>query len=262
MTQTHARPGAENTGANDESCRGTRLSADPTPIPDGMKRCTKCEEVKPHSAFHRNRKAADGLHPHCKACHAAYRADKKANSPVARWLRGELDVTPDGLEAWLLDRIERDGDDDACWTWQGAMHNRGYGRVTLDGVPAYAHHIALRLWLGIVVPEEMHVDHLCRDRSCCNPSHLEVVTPKVNVLRGIGPSAENAVKTHCDNGHPLTGENLYVRPDGGRDCRACRRNHSRAHYARTRNGELTPEQKLNRGIFARTITFNVTERSA
>jgi hypothetical protein len=71
------------------------------------------------------------------------------------------------------------------------------------------------------IPEGMELDHLCRNTSCVNPAHLEPVPHRVNVLRGVGPTAENAVKTECVNGHPLTGRNLCIRKEGGRKCRTC-----------------------------------------
>ena len=73
------------------------------------------------------------------------------------------------------------------------------------------------------VKDGLVIDHLCRHTSCVNPSHLEAVTPGENTLRGYGPTAMNARKTECVRGHSLSGDNLYVDPDGNRGCRACRR---------------------------------------
>lgn len=69
----------------------------------------------------------------------------------------------------------------------------------------------------------LELDHLCRNRRCCRPDHLEPVTHKENVLRGMAPSAINARKTHCKRGHEFTAENIYPSPDGVRRCRECRR---------------------------------------
>lgn len=72
------------------------------------------------------------------------------------------------------------------------------------------------------VPTGLTLDHLCRNRACVNPSHLEPVTHRVNILRGESPSAKNAVKTHCPAGHRLAGEHLYIRPATGvRACYTC-----------------------------------------
>ena len=82
------------------------------------------------------------------------------------------------------------------------------------------------------IPKGMHIDHLCRKPSCVNVEHLEVVTPRVNTLRGISPPAVFARATHCVNGHPFSGYNLimFQRPNGRytRKCRACRQaNHKK-----------------------------------
>jgi hypothetical protein len=81
-------------------------------------------------------------------------------------------------------------------------------------------------------PPGTEVDHLCRNRHCVNPEHLEAVPHRTNVLRGAAPTARNATKTHCPQGHPLEGENLYRYRDGRRQCRTCRTAHNRARKAR------------------------------
>ncbi len=73
------------------------------------------------------------------------------------------------------------------------------------------------------IASELHVDHLCRNRACGNPAHMELVSPGENVLRGEGPTAINARKTHCIHGHEYTPENTYHRREGWRGCRTCRR---------------------------------------
>ncbi len=267
MTQTWTDPAACDDRADEPSCRGTRPDQSTSAVPDGYKLCAKCGIVKAHNEFGRNRSKSDGLHTQCKACRAAHYAEKRANSPIARWLRGETDDVPTGVEAWLLDRIERDGGD-ACWAWTGPTNGNGYGQTSFDGVKVYAHHVALRLWSGVVVPEKMHVDHLCRRPLCTNPAHLEVVTPQVNNARSGSPSAENARKTHCDNGHEFTDANTYVYPDGERECRACKRARARAHYARARSGAKLHGshawfmERVEQRMFLRTIEFNISERSA
>lgn len=82
------------------------------------------------------------------------------------------------------------------------------------------------------IPDGLTLDHLCKRTDCVNPEHLEPVTGKVNTLRGNNPTAINARKTICANGHEFTPENTYLRPNGGRKCRTCVRNAEHKYRAR------------------------------
>ncbi len=84
------------------------------------------------------------------------------------------------------------------------------------------------------------VDHLCRNRLCVNPSPLELVTARVNILRGNGASARNLRKTHCPYGHPYADENLIINIDGNRVCRTCKRRRARFYYQRSVTRGATP----------------------
>jgi hypothetical protein len=108
---------------------------------------------------------------------------------------------------------------DACWQWENRLDN-GYGRFWLHNRTQLAHRISY-LYFNGEIPSDKQLDHLCRNRSCVNPKHLEAVDIKTNVLRGIGPSAENARKTHCKRNHALSGENLYVNNRNQRVCKEC-----------------------------------------
>jgi len=117
-----------------------------------------------------------------------------------------------------------------CWTWVGSSRNgdKGgpYGQVTWkeDGKVRNeaTHRIAVRLAYGYFPGKGSTVDHLCRDTLCVNPLHLEVVSHTVNVARGIGPTAVNTAKTHCDHGHGFTPDNTYKHDAvGGRRCKIC-----------------------------------------
>ena len=112
--------------------------------------------------------------------------------------------------------------EDDCWTWTAYVGGRGYGLFQVSSHKGAAHRWAYEDAHGMI-PEGLEVDHLCRNRRCVNPAHLEPVTNRINVLRGIGPTALNARKTHCPQGHPYSGENLKIRPAGERQCRICKR---------------------------------------
>ncbi len=88
----------------------------------------------------------------------------------------------------------------------------------------YAHRAAYELYVG-PIPEGLTIDHLCRNTLCVNPAHLEAVTMRENILRGTGPSAQAARKTHCLRGHPFDDGNTLFRATGKRVCRACQRVH-------------------------------------
>jgi hypothetical protein len=108
-----------------------------------------------------------------------------------------------------------------CLNWQGALDKDGYGGTTHQGKRGQVHRIAYELING-PIPKGMTIDHLCRNRRCCNPEHLEAVTIKTNTMRGTSFSAKNAKKTHCINGHLLDEKNTYIRTkERGRSCRTC-----------------------------------------
>lgn len=116
-----------------------------------------------------------------------------------------------------------------CWNWTGSKE-AGYGRFNIDRVPVPAHRFSYETLVG-PIPADLHLDHLCRNRACVNPDHLEPVTNYQNMMRGFGIARRNAEVTHCPAGHEYAGENLYVNPTRGtRLCRAC----ARATAARSR----------------------------
>lgn len=106
----------------------------------------------------------------------------------------------------------------SCWLWRGAMSNSGYGHFALMKRRHCTAHRAALMLTGHEIPDGMVVDHLCRNRQCVNPAHLEPVPQSVNVRRG-KRWAEPV--THCKRGHEFTDSNTYVNPRGVRRCRAC-----------------------------------------
>lgn len=147
-------------------------------------------------------------------------------------------VAVDESGCWLLDTARNDAGYTMFW-WKDAG-----GRALSS-----AHRFSYTAFVG-PIPEGLVLDHLCRNRACVNPAHLEPVTHQENILRGVGPAAINAAKTHCPNGHPYVAENMYDTANGARICRTC----SREKYASSapppywalrthcgRGHELTPE---------------------
>lgn len=137
-------------------------------------------------------------------------------------------VGHDVLPANFWTKVDASGE---CWIWTGAISQNGYGSFSYRGSIRSSHSVAYEAFVG-AVPSELELDHLCRVRACCNPSHLEAVTAQENVRRGVGPSAVNATKTECPQGHPYSGDNLYVHPRGERRCLICQRAMQRAYRAR------------------------------
>lgn len=108
-----------------------------------------------------------------------------------------------------------------CWLWLGAANRDGYGSIRSDTTPMAYRFFYERL-VG-QIPAGLVLDHKCRVPLCVNPKHLEPVTNRENILRGNGPAAIGARKTHCKNGHALVGTNIQKRSDTERRCLRCRR---------------------------------------
>ncbi len=142
-------------------------------------------------------------------------------------------LTANELAVWIFENRVATIPVTGCWIYEGANHSRGYGRVWNDGKSVFVHRLMFEQYVG-PIGEGLTIDHLCRTHACCNPAHLEPVTLAENVLRGEGLPAKNAVKTHCDHGHSLSGANLYVRRDGRRQCRECDRQRMRRRYRKRR----------------------------
>lgn len=127
------------------------------------------------------------------------------------------------LEARFWAKVRKS---DGCWEWTGALV-RGYGRVNVQSLPsrrkvtALAHRVSYELLVGLI-PDGLHLDHLCRNTRCVRPDHLEAVSQQENNRR--------ARKTHCLRGHPFDEANTYRRKDRNeRMCRTCHRERQAAY---------------------------------
>jgi hypothetical protein len=123
-----------------------------------------------------------------------------------------------------------------CWLWT-VDTPRGYGRFHINENGKwrnlYAHRWAYEALVG-PIPSDLELDHLCRERACVNPSHLEAVAHATNTLRGMSPGAIALRRNTCIRGHERTVENVYLRADGSRTCRVCHRDDEREYRKRKR----------------------------
>lgn len=116
----------------------------------------------------------------------------------------------------LFAKVREAGD---CWEWTGSLDGSGYGLFSTKREHQFMQrtHRWSYQYFRAEIPDGLQIDHLCRNRACCNPWHLEPVTPLVNSQRGLGPGS----RTSCPQGHAYTNDNTYRTPDGRRVCRKC-----------------------------------------
>lgn len=134
-----------------------------------------------------------------------------------------------------LDRLES-----GCWEWTGSRNEDGYGVIQIAGSPTKAHRAAWVLSGRGPIPDGLLVMHACDNPPCCNPAHLRLGTVAENnadrhskgrtVMPTNGPDFWRN-KTHCPSGHPYSGDNVRLRPDGRRRCAACYRERAAARRA-------------------------------
>jgi hypothetical protein len=129
------------------------------------------------------------------------------------------DTQKEFIDRWI---VYDDGDPSKCWRFVGSTKPDGYGRLKWDGKRKLAHRLAYELFVG-AIPEGLELDHLCRQRDCANPSHLEPVTPRENVIRSDGPLAVKRRRRHESGGCLAKGHPLSEWDEARAHCRACDR---------------------------------------
>ena len=129
-----------------------------------------------------------------------------------------------------------------CWLWTGHVNRGGYGMFNAEaGRTRVAHRQSYEIFVGLI-PEGLQLDHLCRNRRCVNPAHLEPVTAAENTARGL-----NAKRTACPRGHDYTPENIYVNRLGAQVCRECQL------WSRRRYNRRIRAQRIAQGMKARSL---------
>lgn len=138
----------------------------------------------------------------------------------------------------LMEKVRRL--DNGCWEWTHYVESNGYARLWVDGKNVGAHRWSYEYHVG-PIPNGLHIDHLCRNRACVNPEHLEPVTCAENIRRGEAAEAareRGQRTTHCPKGHPYDEANTYTFPSGARACRVCKREAARRSYQRNREAVI------------------------
>lgn len=107
-------------------------------------------------------------------------------------------------------------DENGCWNWNGVV-SKGYGLIKVHSQSTRVHRLMYEVFVGSI-PEGLVIDHLCKNKQCVNPQHLEAVTSRENTLRGSSPIAEQARQDTCKEGHEFS-----IRADGHRECKTCRK---------------------------------------
>jgi len=157
-------------------------------------------------------------------------ARRKREKRIAR-RKGETDLELLGRAAAVyVERCDLTG----CWNWRGKIGKNGYGRIRIDKQDVLVHRFFCATLNG-EFPADFQVDHLCRNRACVAPAHLEAVTHTVNWLRSDSVVRRKLDQVVCLHGHPLSGPNLYVDKRGHRGCKECNRRRTAEYQHRRKS---------------------------
>jgi len=143
-------------------------------------------------------------------------------------------------DAWVEERFEANVDRSGeCWRWTGRLNMHGYGEMSINGKVTRAHRWAYEHWIG-PIPKGLEVDHLCRNRACVKPEHLEPVTHRENMRRATRAAGLDET---CKRGHARTPENLRIDPNGRRRCVVCIRLLESTDEGRARQAQRARERR-------------------
>jgi len=145
------------------------------------------------------------------------------------------------LKRWRMFTDKFDYQRDGCWEWKAHRNGRGYGTFWTGSSKMLAHRVSWEWSVGKRIPEGLVIDHLCRNKACVNPNHLEPVTDYENrVVRGNLRNGREEM-THCLRGHPFDEGNTYRYERDGkprRGCRACQEERTARHRLTAQAGDL------------------------
>ena len=135
--------------------------------------------------------------------------------------------------------------DSGCWEWQAKRSFDGYGVFKLERRPVRAHRLTYQILVGPISPS-LEIDHLCRNPACVLPAHLEAVTHRENMLRGVSPVARRVRQAACMRGHVFDKANTYIAANRSRHCRRCTNQRARIQY--WANPEKERARKRQEGV--------------
>lgn len=182
--------------------------------------------------------------PGCDARSHARGLCKRHYYKAKRWATPRKPTTRPSIEERFWAKVDKNGPisklGTPCWLWTGMLSPKGYGQFK-SPISIMAHRNAYTFVKG-AVPAGLEIDHLCSNRACVNPAHLEAVDHPTNVRRGAaGPG--KLPRTHCRNGHPYTDENTHFTPNGGRRCKTCAKA-TQARYHRRRKSRTRSSERV------------------